>query len=477
METAEQIAALEGFATDNADLERLKELLVEADAAALKDLQNFESLAANDSDFEKLKELHQQWRAKFDAIAFLGLSRKEWFHSRFLAWLLDPKENHGTKAHFLENFLCKTLEQAKNLGIGQSAFPEIGETVWTKTGVTQEWPHEVDGQRGRLDILLVNCEEKFLCAIENKVDTDEHSDQLGRYRKALEKDYPKDFTRHCVFLSLEGISPEREEDQKHWVPVKYATILELVKDTLENEKTAGMHKDVRAFLEQYETTLRRNIVQPYSDAVRQLARKIYLENREVIEIIYENKVDYQTEMGNFFEDALSRHTISIQKQKSFKYQYNLYFRFWSNDWDRYTDFKTGEDWFPSNRLLCFELICKENSADVYLWLALGTDEFVRQKIVDNVNNAGQTVFNQAGRALEEKRMALHVKKNILDENGLDRWDDYQGSSIRKEVEDWVASFAQNDFPKMNEVIVNCFREYEARQADSSFAPSHGDMSA
>ena len=138
METAKQIAALEGFAIDNADLERLKGVLIETDAATLKALQNFanfcsgsadleqlrqalaekktatlkalrnfESLAANNPEFEKLKELHREWSAEFDAIAFLKRSRDESFHSRFLAWLLDPKENHGTGTYFLENFLRK----------------------------------------------------------------------------------------------------------------------------------------------------------------------------------------------------------------------------------------------------------------------------------------------------------------------------------------------------------------------------------
>ena len=45
----EQIAALESFATDNADLERLKELLVETNVATLKALRNFANLAANQS--------------------------------------------------------------------------------------------------------------------------------------------------------------------------------------------------------------------------------------------------------------------------------------------------------------------------------------------------------------------------------------------------------------------------------------------
>ena len=87
----------------------------------------------------------------------------------------------------------------------------MGEADWTQTSVTREWYHEVEihgeRQRGRLDILLENGEEKFLCAIENKVFSGEHSGQLGRYKRALDENYPEDFTKRYVFLSPNGMSP------------------------------------------------------------------------------------------------------------------------------------------------------------------------------------------------------------------------------------------------------------------------------
>ena len=466
MDVVEQIAVLEDFATANVDLEQLRRLLAKVDTAALERLRDFESFVADDADLEQLKGLlfaadaaAREVSVKFDAIAFAGLSGDELFHSRFLAWLMDPEGNHGTRSYFLEKFLRKTLEQAKNLGIGKATFPEIGKAVWTQTHVQREWYHRVDDHPGSLDILLVNQQEKFLCAIENKVFSGEHSGQLGRYKKALDKDYPH-LTKHYVFLSPGGMPPEQEEDQKHWVPMTYTTILELV-DTL--EKTVAMREDVRVFLQQYVTTLRRNIVHTYSDEVKQRAREIYSKHRKVLELIYRYKPDYQTEMENFFRDALRQHPIWIQGKRG-TWQGMFFIRSWSTDWNKYTDFRTGPDWMPSGELLVFEFICKKNSADMKLVLNPGTDEFVRRKIVDSVNNTGQTVFNRAGQAFSKEQMILHYEANILIGADLDKWD--AGSYICDKVMCWVESFTENYFPEMNKVIVKCFEGYEAQKIDS-----------
>ena len=66
-----------------------------------------------------------------------------------------------------------------------------------------------------------------LCAIENKVFSSEHSEQLTRYRRALAERYP-DFTRHHVFLTPGGIDAHLEEERRFWVPAAYATVLDIV---------------------------------------------------------------------------------------------------------------------------------------------------------------------------------------------------------------------------------------------------------
>ena len=57
-------------------------------------------------------------------------------------------------------------------------------------------------------------------------------------------------------------------------------------------------------------------------------------------------------------------------------------------------------------------------------------------------------------------MVLDAKEYILDESDYDRWDD---PSVPAKITEWVADFAANRFPEMNEAIVNCLEEYKAEQ--------------
>ena len=54
---------------------------------------------------------------------------------------------------------------------------------------------------------------------------------------------------------------------------------------------------------------------------------------------------------------------------------------------------------------------------------------------------------------------LLFTEQILDDSHYSKWADQE--AIRTTIMDWVANFAENLFPAMNEVIVNCLREYEA----------------
>ena len=145
--------------------------------------------------------------------------------------------------------------------------------------------------KGFLDILVVNEAQQVLCAIENKVFSPEHSEQLTRYRRALKDHYPT-FARRHLFLTPEGTHPSSEEEKKHWIPIKYSMVFRVVQQMVENDQITTTD-GVGAFLRQYATALRRNIMPETS--VSQLARSIYLEHREAIDLIAANEPDWMAE--------------------------------------------------------------------------------------------------------------------------------------------------------------------------------------
>ena len=435
-ETAEQIAALESAVPD---LERLEVALAEGNQAQIAALERF----AVEPDLKRLRDLIEEQRAEFDALDFLRLSDDEEFHSNFLAWLLDPQQNHGLGHYFLQPFLLRTGAQTERHTID-----------WSRTSVHREWVNEVDGQWGYLDILVLNHAEEFLCAIENKIWSWEHSGQLTRYRKALEERYPR-WLRHYVFLSPRGTLPYREEEQGYWTAADYKIVLQLVERTISNTANP-VKEDVRAFLQQYATTLRRNVVPDANTNIAELARKIYLEHREVVDLIKSHEPDWQSETVQILKEA-------VAKQSNWKLDLSdrNYVRFRSIGWDRFEAMQTGNGWAPSsNSLLLFQF----RFYDQMPWLDLGlstgddTNNPLRNRLFESIRQRPD-LFRLKTASLTDGWAILHEEKDyILDESDYGvGWDD---GTTRAKIEAWVKNFAEKEFPAMNEVIVNCLEQYE-----------------
>ena len=303
----------------------------EDDQGRVADLARF---AEANQDLAQLEQLLEERRSEFDALTFLGIYASEEVHSRILAWLLDPKESHGAGDHFLRGFLRGTAM------IAPADSEYVGDPVdesaydWSATRVRQEWHNVVEGREGRMDILLINEVDRFLCGIENKILSGEHDEQLTRYRRALAVAYP-DFHRRHVFLSPAGTLPLKEEERQYWAPVSYATVLHLVEQII-TQGDEPLREDISSFLRQYSTTLRRRVVPDTTSNARALARKIYMENRETIDFINANKPDYKEEGKAIVKAEIDRNDRWALDWE----ERNLVF-FRSKDWDQFEVLKTG----------------------------------------------------------------------------------------------------------------------------------------
>ena len=427
-------------------LEQLGKALAKDRAGQGEVLRKFEA----DESLEKLERLSETQRSEFDALDFIGRLRleagrglwgREEFHSDVLAWLLDPRESHGFGDHFLRRFLhC--------IGVR----PASRSSDWSTTEVTREWPNEVDGQRGFLDILIVNEAQQVLCAIENKVFSSEHSEQLTRYRRAL-KDHYSTFTRHHVYLTPEGAHPSSEKEQVHWTPVAYSTVFKIIQRILETNDTAA-NDGVRAFLHQYATTLRRNIVPDTS--VAQQARRIYLEHREAIELIAANKPDWVAETKQWLKEEVAR-----QEEWILDVEGSRFVRFRSTDWN-HEIMRKGTGWSGTKALVLFQFRF-DGQGRCWLDLALskGNDanNHFRQKLLETVRQHPQ-LFRSSAAPLSDDWVILHWEvDHVLDDADYGvGWDD---GTTRDKLRKWIEDFAASKFAAMNEIIVNCLSEYEA----------------
>ena len=248
-----------------------------------------------------------------------GMWSAEEFHSRIISWLLDPSAHHREAGHFIAALLNATI-----------APPRLLAADWSAAQVLQEWENVVDGQWGYLDILILNQDHHNLIAIENKTFSQEHSNQLTRYRRALADAYP-DFARHHIFLSPAGLPPNLERDRKHWQPASYSVIHNAIQKILE---TGVADPDVNALLQIYATTLRRNVMPDTSIDLQ--ARRIYLEHREAIDRILASKPNWIEETTPMLKEAVAKYPFWKLDLSTAQFV-----RFRAADWDEFPSSRTG----------------------------------------------------------------------------------------------------------------------------------------
>ena len=234
-----------------------------------------------------------------------------------------------------------------------------------------------------IDILVLSEESEFVCAIENKIWADEGISERGKsqltvYRKVLEREFPG-FKTHLVFLSSGGMESSYSTERKYWTPENYRTVRHLIAQCL-REFDGKASREVLTFLDQYDRTLRRNIV-PESSEVGALAAEIYLEHRDATEFISRNKPDYRAGIKEILREA-----IRSQEGWVLCAENPQYIRFTTSDWDEFEELKTGTSWAPdSDSLLLFEFWCPPmptSTEGPSLTLGQGTDENLRRHLIE-----------------------------------------------------------------------------------------------
>ena len=363
----------------------------------------------------------------------------ETFHSRIIRWLLDPSAHHRQAGHFIAALLNATM-----------APPSLLDADWSAAQALREWRRDVDEQWGYLDILILDRDHQNLIAIENKTLSQEHSNQLTRYHRALVDAYP-DFTRHHIFLSPAGLPPNLEQDRKHWQPASYSVIHNAIQGILENDVA---EPNANALLQIYATTLRRNVL-PDTSIDRQ-ARRIYLENREALDRILANKPNWIEETKPMLKEAVAKHSFwKLDREEA------QFVRFRAADWDEFPSSLTGTGWAPnSHALLLFQL--RFNNEMPYLDLGLSTagsgNAAIRAALFDAVRQ-NPAVFKPTRNSLTDGWMILHEEPHcILEPSDYGPgWDD---GTARGKIEAWIDRFAAEQFPEMNRIIVDCLRRHQ-----------------
>lgn len=230
------------------------------------DIQALERFVVENDDLLELEECIGRFNI-FDA---LRIDRAEIRHSNFLAWLIDPNESHGQGGLFLRAMLMDLFKSARENGFPCPVSPiELdGEDL---RGVVVQREHR------HIDLLITCDQPRFVVAIENKIGSGEHSDQLSRYRKTVESEFG-DVPSMYAFLTIEG----DEASEEDWVPYSYGDVYRVL-NRVRTANASSIGDDVLVFLDHYLRLIRGRLMD--DPKIDELCERIYKNHRQAIELI------------------------------------------------------------------------------------------------------------------------------------------------------------------------------------------------
>ena len=253
----------------------------------------------------------------------LKVDRVEIRHSNMLAWLLDPNENHNMGNTFLRELIKSILKKSKE-DIDEKEL-ERQVVDWTlndfeNVRVKREVPIDKNNKRGKKIDIILTAEaggDKYLLAIENKVDAKESLAQTPTYRKKIAKSYDDYENKMFVFLTPHGESAE----DVCWHKLSYDDVVE----SLEVAKERGdLSERNRLIIDDYINVIKREIIgdeelsekcneicENHPDAIKLVlqAYRNYINNKEC---------DTRPEIKHILEGIIGQHMDAISILNEYK---------------------------------------------------------------------------------------------------------------------------------------------------------------
>ena len=307
------------------------------------------------------------WTGKFNLFDVLKISRTEIRHSNVLAWLFSANENHGLGDAFIKGILQRLVENDT-----EGRYDVFGVLLMDFYSFTvyREWKN--------IDILLVSDEEKTVIAIENKVGSGEHSDQLNRYRTILENTYP-DYQRILAFLTPDGDAPS---DEENWGILTYMDVIEVLEDITGRMEVVP---DVSMMIRNYVETLRRDVVD--DQQLKEVCNKIYEKHKKALDLIFENRVDSKSQTAAAIRSVLSEYTESGRIIYDGSDNSDSYIKFYTKEMDELLKPLEGSNssW-GNDRVYCFWMGSRDGAFRTVFelggWNVPEEQDAIQQKIIE-----------------------------------------------------------------------------------------------
>jgi hypothetical protein len=390
------------------------------------DREILEDFILNNKELGKL----ESQLAQFNIFETLNAVKAEIRHSAVLAWLLQPSANHGCGEYFAKLFLKYIFSTNRNALDSKLSIFNFESFDYSDLEVRREW--------NNIDLLLVSEENKFVIVIENKIGSDEHSDQLKRYHDIVCREFPK-HEKIFVFLTAEG---ETGSDER-WLIFNYSTIEQILADLIEFKKSS-LGPDVLSFLKQYGAILRRYVVA--NPEIEKICREIYKKHQPALDLIFQYKPDAQYDISQIVTNKIKASPKLILDISG-----KTYIRFTTKVFDDLIPRK-GEGWTSTKRLVLFEFANYEKRLVLRFIIGPGPAE-LRKKLYDfSVKN--RSLFNKAKNQPGEKWNTVY-QENYLTPNDFD---DLDMDVIRSKILKKIDAFLVGDLKKIETYFQENWKE-------------------
>ena len=184
---------------------------------------------------------------RFNLFEALGITNRELSHSNFLAFLLDPRRNHGLGDAFLTSFL-RTVFASTRRGPWSTPVPDVDprRATFPEVSVQREYRN--------IDLLVRDDTRQMAVIIENKIWSGLQDKQLERYYAIVKNTFQYPYTLG-VYLTPTGVDPTC----RHFVAMSYAEVGAILAGVVATTPHIR-HTDVGVVIRHYADLLGRHIV-------------------------------------------------------------------------------------------------------------------------------------------------------------------------------------------------------------------------
>ena len=218
--------------------------------------------------------------------SILNLSHQELKHSDFLAYLFNPNKSRYIGQQFLRKFLLQLAKEKKDELKASETKLDVLDILYGSIENVNVY-REFAVENGRIDILIEliitnNKPQKIVVAIENKVGSGLHDNQLKTYNNYLNRKKYNDYEKIRLYLTIDESNP----DCAGWVPIDYRFIY----DTLKNINFENVDNSIQILIDDYKKIIRSEFMDKSKS--KEAALEIYEKNRKILDFIFECRNDW-----------------------------------------------------------------------------------------------------------------------------------------------------------------------------------------